>query len=90
MRRIAAPVALAAAILALPESAAPPHAMITAAQALLNTLPADLKQRLQFPFDSEERMNWHYVPRERKGLPLKAMTAPQRQVAMDLLRTGLS
>ena len=64
--------------------------MITAAQALLNTLPADLKQRLQFPFDSEERMNWHYIPRERKGLPLKAMTAPQRQAAMDLLRTGLS
>lgn len=90
MRRIVAPVVLAAAILAFPESAGPPHAMITAAQALLNTLPADLKQRLQFPFDSEERMNWHYIPRERKGLPLKAMTAPQRQAAMDLLRTGLS
>ncbi len=35
-------------------------------------------------------MNWHYVPRERKGLALKDMTEPQRVLAMALLKSGLS
>lgn len=46
--------------------------------------------KLLWKFEDEERFNWHFIPRERKGLPLKEMTEPQRQAAMALLKTGLS
>jgi hypothetical protein len=44
----------------------------------------------QFAFDAEERFVWFYTPVPRKGLTLKAMTEPQRKLAMNLLRSGLS
>ncbi len=43
-----------------------------------------------FTFADEERFNWHFIPRERKGLPLKAMSPDQRKLAHRLLVTGLS
>jgi hypothetical protein len=71
-------------------SAAPPPTMIEAARAFLAALPPELKQRAQFPFDADERMNWFYTPVPRKGLPLKEMNDAQRRAAMNLLRAGLS
>jgi hypothetical protein len=66
--------------------------MTKAANALIAAVgrsdPGDGK--LVWKFEDEERFNWHFIPRERKGLPLKEMTEPQRQAAMALLRTGLS
>lgn len=64
--------------------------MIHAAQALLQALPAAQKQAAFFPFEDAERYNWHFVPRNRRGLPLKDMDARQRQLAMALLKTGMS
>ena len=69
---------------------APPPAMATAARAFLDSLTADQKKIAQYPFNAEERFVWFYWPIERKGLTLKAMTEPQRKLAMNLLRTGLS
>jgi hypothetical protein len=46
-----------------------------------------------FPFDSEERLRWHYMPNETsraRGSPIKDMNEPQRALAHDLLKTGLS
>jgi hypothetical protein len=43
-----------------------------------------------FAFDNEERFNWHFIPRERKGLPLKEMTPTQKHLAGTLLAAGLS
>ena len=71
------------------EQARPEVAMTAAAQKLLSALDDAGRKRMQFAFDSEERFNWHFVPRERKGLPLKDMTESQRGAAMELLRTGL-
>jgi hypothetical protein len=34
-------------------------------------------------------LNWHFVPRERRGLPLKDMTGAQRALAKALLEAGL-
>ena len=45
---------------------------------------------MQFPFDSEERFNWFYVPREREGLPLKRMNPAQQKAALQTLSAGLS
>lgn len=64
--------------------------MVSAAQAFLEALPAAQRQRAVFAFDDAERFNWHFVPRDRRGLALKDMDDRQRQLAMDLLKTGMS
>jgi len=88
--------AVAAMLLALgvsvhvADQARPEAAMTRAAQALIASLDDKGKGRIQFAFDSDERFNWHFVPRTRLGLPLKDMTPPQRDLAFALLKTGLS
>lgn len=64
--------------------------MREAAQDFLKQLNDEQRQQAMFAFDDAERFNWHYVPRERKGLPLKKMTPDQRRAAMAMLKTGLS
>ncbi|MBC8151664.1 MAG: DUF3500 domain-containing protein [Bacteroidetes bacterium] len=59
-------------------------------QAFLQTLTSEQRKLVTYPFADDERYNWHFVPRQRKGLPLKQMTPEQRTVAMALLKTGLS
>jgi hypothetical protein len=92
MRRTAvlALVAAAGCFAIVRTSAAPPPTMVGAARAFLATLSPELKQKAQFPFEADERMNWFYTPVPRQGLPLKDMTDAQRRAAMDLLRAGLS
>jgi uncharacterized protein DUF3500 len=68
----------------------PEQAMASAARALLATLDDAQRAKIRFAFDSDERLNWHFIPRVRQGLPLKAMTEPQRAAAFTLLKTGLS
>jgi hypothetical protein len=65
-------------------------AMAASAERFLASLSADERKQATFPFDAEERLNWHYIPRPRQGLPIKAMTEPQRQLARAMLKTGLS
>jgi hypothetical protein len=65
-------------------------AMVEAANRFLGTLTPAQRQAATFPFQSEERFNWHFVPKERKGLPLKEMDATQSAAALALLRTSLS
>ncbi len=72
------------------EQARPEVAMARAADAFLATLDAAQRAKVEYPFDSEERFNWHFVPRVRKGLPLAEMTPAQRDAAVVLLKTGLS
>ncbi len=56
----------------------------------LQALTPTQRQQTLFRFDDEERFDWHYIPRERKGLPLRAMNASQQQAARQLLRSCLS
>lgn len=64
--------------------------MSAAAQKLLQSLDADLKAKASFDFKDDERLNWHFVPKDRKGATLKEMSDAQRQLALALLATGLS
>jgi hypothetical protein len=64
--------------------------MVDMAKAWLTTLKPEQQAQASFPFDSEERLNWHFIPRERKGLPIKEMTQEQRLLGYGLLNTGLS
>ncbi|PYT29811.1 MAG: hypothetical protein DMG57_10450 [Acidobacteria bacterium] len=64
--------------------------MTQAARHFLASLTPEQQAKATFPFRSEERLNWHFIPRERKGLPLLDMTPPQRDLAHALLAAGLS
>ena len=64
--------------------------MAAAANNFLVALTPDEKAKVAFDFADAERTNWHFIPRERKGLPIKEMTQEQRLLAQALLATGLS
>ena len=86
----AAPHAALAQPASAPSEALTATEMTSAAQAFLETLDEEARERATIPLDDEERYNWHFTPRERKGLPLQAMTPEQRIAAHELLRTALS
>jgi len=65
-------------------------AMAGAATAFLATLPDAARRRAVVAFADKERFNWHYVPRGREGLPFKAMPAPARTAAHELMKASLS
>ena len=61
-----------------------------AVREFLDALSPELRRAVVFPFASEERRNWHYIPRDRRGVPLKAMNEAQRHAAKAVLRAALS
>ncbi len=63
--------------------------MAEAASRFLAALDDPQKAQATYGFDDPERLNWHFIPRPRKGLPIKGMTPAQRALAFGLLRTGL-
>ena len=68
-------------------------AMAKAAAQFLDGLTPEQRAKATFAFNTEERLRWHFIPNEmfpRKGLMIKEMSDPQRRLAHDLLRTGLS
>jgi hypothetical protein len=64
--------------------------MSAIARVFLAALTPEQKTKACFDFAGEERENWHFIPRERKGLPFKDMTPQQQLLAHALLNTGLS
>src|SRR3989449_5268982 len=64
--------------------------MAAAAHNLLATLTPEQAARATYPLNDNERFNWHFIPRERKGLPLKEMKPEQKHLAHALLSTALS
>jgi len=64
--------------------------MADSAKAFPASLTPEQRAQATFPLDSDERMNWHFIPKERKGLPLRDMTSAQKQLAHALLAAGLS
>jgi len=64
--------------------------MTAAATGLWKALTPEQQAKARFDFKDEERLNWHFIPRERKGLALREMTSAQKQLAHALLAAGLS
>jgi hypothetical protein len=64
--------------------------MTEAANRFLQALSPEQRTKATFSFENAERMNWAYVPRDRKGLPLREMSAFQKHLASGLLSAGLS
>src|SRR5687767_5494647 len=63
--------------------------MARAADNFLAALNTEQQKKATFDFKHDERVNWHFVPRERKGLPLKDMAPEQRALAHALLSSGM-
>jgi hypothetical protein len=69
------------------------NAMAKAAAAFVENLNPDQRQKATFPFQSDERLHWHFIPTDgfpRNGLTINEMTEPQRQRVHDLLKVALS
>ena len=64
--------------------------MAAAAENLLAALTPEQKGKAVFEFKDEERFDWHFIPKSRKGLPFGEMSTPQRLLAHALLSSGLS
>jgi hypothetical protein len=64
--------------------------MAEAATTFLASLTPDQRSRTLFAVEDDERLNWHYIPRERHGLPFKEMDGSQQKLAHALLSSGLS
>ena len=64
--------------------------MAGAAKNLWASLTPDQKLKIGFDFNDALRFDWHFIPRPRKGLPLKEMSGEQKALAHALLASGLS
>jgi uncharacterized protein DUF3500 len=92
--RIVLGLACVAALLGVIHAAEPsPALMADAAARFLAALSPEQRAQAVFAFDSGEREHWGFVPTElfpRHGLTLESMSDPQRTLAKELLKTGLS
>jgi len=64
--------------------------METAAKNFLNSLNPEQRAKATYKFDDDQRFDWHFIPKPRKGLPLREMTSYQSKLAHGLLAAGLS
>jgi hypothetical protein len=68
----------------------PGTGMATAATKLLDLLSEDLKQKMMYSYDDPERLNWHFIPRDRNGIVLWDLEGQSRKAADELVKSGLS
>ena len=71
-------------------AAAEEPALLGAVQGLSETLSDEEREQLFLPFNSDERLNWHFVPKGRPGLNLKAVDDEKQQAILEVVRAGLS
>ncbi len=64
--------------------------MADAANNFLNALAPEQQAKATFAMSDEERFDWHFIPKPRKGLPFKEMSPAQQKLAHALLNSGLS
>jgi len=65
-------------------------AMELAGEAFLKALSPEQRALAGLSFEDNQRQDWHYIPKARKGVPYKQLGQDQVQVANALLRAGLS
>ena len=62
----------------------------SAANALLAAMTDEQKKLAQYDIKAPLRKDWHFIPRERKGLPFGDMTNEQKTLVHKLMQTALS
>jgi hypothetical protein len=64
--------------------------MAVAARAFLDSLDEAQSAKARLAFEDAERENWHYIPKDRLGLPLKDLNEKQLGLQRRLLETAMS
>lgn len=64
--------------------------MTETATNFLASLSDEQRAKALYELKSDERLNWHFIPKTRNGLPIKEMTPNQRPLAQALLSSALS
>lgn len=64
--------------------------MAAAANNLIASLTPGQKAASVYAMDHDHRLDWHFVPKERKGTTIKEMTPQQRHLTTALLAASLS
>lgn len=86
---IALPLLLSAARADLHKNSDASH-MEEAANAFLQTLTSEQSAKAIYDFDHPERVNWTYLPVDRRGVALKELSTQSRKAAHTLLKTASS
>jgi len=68
----------------------PAEEMGQAATNFLAALTPEQHAKAVYEWKDQERFDWHFIPKPRKGLPFKEMTPAQRALAHALVSSGLS
>lgn len=68
----------------------PAEEMSQAANNFLAALTPEQQSKAVYEWKDEERFDWHFIPKPRKGLPFGEMTAAQRALGQALVSSGLS
>ena len=71
-------------------ASSPGEDMASAALTFLAALEPDQRMKASFELGAEERFNWHFIPKDRKGLTVKEMAPEQKLLAHALLNTAMS
>ena len=65
--------------------------MLEATNAFINLLDSSQRAEALYPFDADERYNFHYFPIEnRKGISFNELNEAQKQAVKNLIKTSLS
>ncbi|GAB5444729.1 MAG: DUF3500 domain-containing protein [Fuerstiella sp.] len=64
--------------------------MVQAAERFLQVLDHSQKLQATFDYDDPERINWHFIPRDRLGIGLWDLNGAAKDAANDLVKTGLT
>ncbi len=69
----------------------PAEQISEAAQTFLASLDDEQKSKAIMPYDSEQQVDWHFIPKkERKGAIYSGMNGKQKKAAMALMASTLS
>jgi hypothetical protein len=63
--------------------------LVMATGTFLESLTPEQAAEVRFDFDDEERFNWHFIPRDRNGLPLGEMEPHQQALAHSMMSAVL-
>lgn len=63
---------------------------VAAANGFIGSLSNDQRSEAVYPFDSDERYNFHFIPRSRKGIAIGELNDLQKKAAIALMLSCLS
>ncbi|MEM6884071.1 MAG: DUF3500 domain-containing protein [Verrucomicrobiota bacterium] len=64
--------------------------LVKSAQEFLDILDDEQRNQVLLTFEGNQRFDWHYFPKDRKGLAWKEMNESQQKLSWAFLKTALS